>query len=117
MHLRSSPHPAHASADIDAHALSSSPRGSAGRNTRPTCHVEQAEKAIWDKARPRCIEMAIALGTLAVREETLWYHQMQIVLGAGHSYIKEAALLLDLRRGASGEVRRDASRRVIGPRI
>jgi hypothetical protein len=61
--------------------------------------------------------MAIALGTLAVREETLWYHQMQIVLGAGHSYIKEAALLLDLRRGASGEVRRDASRRVIGPRI
>jgi hypothetical protein len=28
---------------------------------------------------------------------------MQIVLGAGHSHIKEAALLLDLRRGASGE--------------
>ncbi len=28
--------------------------------------------------------MAIALGTLAVREETLWYHQMQLVLGAGH---------------------------------
>ena len=74
-----SPHPAHAGADIDAHALSSRSRRTAGRNTRPTCHVEQAEKAIWDKARPRGIEMAIALGTLAVREETLWYDQMQIV--------------------------------------
>src|SRR6476660_1205546 len=53
--------------------------------------------------------MAIALRILAVREETLWYDQMQIVLGAGHGYIQEAALLLDLRRGASGEVRRDAA--------
>jgi hypothetical protein len=44
-HFRSSPHPAHAGADIDAHALSSSARGSAGRNRRPNCHVEQAEKA------------------------------------------------------------------------
>src|SRR5258707_5655621 len=53
--------------------------------------------------------MAIALGILAVREETLWYDQMQIVLGAGHRDIEQAALLLDLRRGASGEVRRDAA--------
>ncbi len=29
MHLRSSPHPAHAGADVDAHALSSSARGNA----------------------------------------------------------------------------------------
>jgi hypothetical protein len=52
--------------DIDAHALSSSPRGSAGRNRRPNCLVEQAEEAIWDKARPRCIDVAIALGTLVI---------------------------------------------------
>jgi hypothetical protein len=57
--FRSSPHPSHAGADIDAHALSSRARGSAGRN-RPTCLVKQAEKAIWDKTRPRGIEMAIA---------------------------------------------------------
>jgi hypothetical protein len=36
----SSPHPAHAGADIDAHALSCTARGSAGRNRRPTCLVE-----------------------------------------------------------------------------
>src|SRR5258708_39290497 len=53
--------------------------------------------------------MAIALGILAVREETLWYHQMQIVLGAGHRDIEQAALLLDLRRGTSAEVRRNAA--------
>jgi hypothetical protein len=59
MHFRSSP-----GAYIDAHGLSSRARGSAGRN-RPTCLIKQAEKAIWDKARPRGIQMAIALGTLA----------------------------------------------------
>ena len=60
-HFRLPPHPSHAGADIDAHALSSSARGSAGRNRRPTCLVEQAEKAIWDEAGPRCIDVAIAL--------------------------------------------------------
>jgi hypothetical protein len=34
---------------------------------------------------------------------------MQIVFGAGHPHIKETALLLDLRRGASAEVRRNAA--------
>ena len=35
--------------------------------------------------------MPIALRILAVREETLWYHQMQIVLGAGHRQSEHAA--------------------------
>src|SRR4029453_11918915 len=34
---------------------------------------------------------------------------MHLVLAAGYDYIKEAPLLLDLRRGASAEVRRDAA--------
>jgi len=74
-----SPHPAHAGADIDAHALSSSARGAPAAIGGQLGLVEQAEEAIWDGAGPRCIEVAIALGILAVREETLWYDEMQIV--------------------------------------
>jgi hypothetical protein len=35
--------------------------------------------------------MTIALRILAVREETLWYDQMEIVLGAGHGYMEDKA--------------------------
>jgi hypothetical protein len=66
MHFRLPPHPAHAGGDIDAHALSSSARGSAGRNRRPTCLVEWTEEAIWDEAASRCIDVATAVGILAL---------------------------------------------------
>ena len=41
--------------------------------------------------------MAVALRALAVREEALRHHQMQIVLGPGHRDIEQAALFFDLR--------------------
>jgi hypothetical protein len=53
--------------------------------------------------------MAVALGILAMGEEALWDHKMEIVPGARYRDIEEAPLLLDLGRGARAEVRRDAS--------
>ena len=53
--------------------------------------------------------MAVALRVLAMREEALRDHQMEIVLGARHCDIEEAPLLFDLFRSASAEVRRNAS--------
>src|SRR5437016_5250423 len=53
--------------------------------------------------------MAIALRILAVREETLRYHQMQIVLGPGHRDIEEATLLFDLSRSSGAKIRRYAA--------
>jgi hypothetical protein len=66
-----------------------------------------------DTRRPRCrtgrIHVAIALRILAVGEETLRYHQMQIVLGPGHRDIEEATLLFDLSRGSGPKNRRYAA--------
>ncbi len=42
--------------------------------------------------------MAVALRMLAVGEEALRHHQMQIVLGARHRDIEQAAFFLDLGR-------------------
>jgi hypothetical protein len=53
--------------------------------------------------------MAIALGMLAVDEETLRHDQMKIVLCAGHGDIEEPPFLLDLGRGADTEVGRHAT--------
>jgi hypothetical protein len=51
----------------------------------------------------------VALRVLALGEEALRNHEVQIVPGARHRDIEEAPLLLDLGRGAGTEVRRDAS--------
>ncbi len=40
--------------------------------------------------------MAVALGILAMREEALWDHKMEIVPGAGHRHIEKAPLFLSL---------------------
>src|SRR5258706_15980401 len=53
--------------------------------------------------------MAIALRILAVRKETLRYHQMQIVLCPGHRDIEETALLFDLGGGPGAKIRRQAT--------
>ena len=53
--------------------------------------------------------MVVALSVLAMGEEALRDHQMEIVLGARHCDIEEAPLLLDLFRSASAEVRWNAS--------
>src|SRR5437868_13795623 len=53
--------------------------------------------------------MAIALRILAVREEPLRYHQMQIVLCPGHRDIEETAFLFDLGGGPGAKIRRQAA--------
>ena len=53
--------------------------------------------------------MAIALRILAVRKETLRYHQMQIVLCPGHRDIEEASFFFDLGGGPGAKIRRHAA--------
>ena len=53
--------------------------------------------------------MTVAMGILAMGEEALRDHEMEIVPGARHRHIEEAPLLLNLGSGAGAEVRWDAS--------
>jgi hypothetical protein len=53
--------------------------------------------------------MAIALRVLAVNEEPLRHDQMKVILRAGHGDVEQATFLLDLGRGAGGEVGRHAA--------
>jgi hypothetical protein len=53
--------------------------------------------------------MAIARGGLLVREKPLRHDEMQMVLSPGHSDVQQPAFLLDLRRGASAEIRWEAT--------
>ena len=46
--------------------------------------LEQTEQLVGDEARPRCIEVAIALRVLAVDEGALRHDQTEVVLCAGH---------------------------------
>ena len=47
--------------------------------------------------------MTIALRVLAVHKEALWHDQMENFLCAGHGNVEQAALFLDLGRGAGSE--------------
>ena len=53
--------------------------------------------------------MSVTLGMLTVCEETLWHHEVKIVLCTRHRDVKQAALLLELSGSASAEVRRHAT--------
>lgn len=53
--------------------------------------------------------MAVAQAVLAMREETLRQHQMQIILGPGHSDIEQPSLLLDFMGLAGAEIRGHAA--------
>ena len=48
--------------------------------------------------------MSIALRVLAMHEEALRYDQMEVVLGAGHGDVEQAAFFLDLGRRADAQV-------------
>ena len=69
----------------------------------------QARQPVWNEARPRRVDMPVALRALAMGEEALRHHEMQIVFGSRHRDIEQPALLLDLGRGAGGKVGRDAA--------
>ena len=53
--------------------------------------------------------MVVALRILAMGEEALRDHEVQIIPGARYRDIEEAPLLLDLGRGTGAEVRRNAA--------
>jgi hypothetical protein len=103
-----SPHPSHASADVDARALAWAAREAWSRY-RPIRALEQGEQLLGYKTASRCIHMSVTLGMLTVREEALWHHEMKIVFCARHRDVKQAALLLKLSGRAGSEVRRHAT--------
>ena len=81
-----------------------SARRRTGRHNRPGRSLEQTEQLLGNEARPRRVEMTIALRVLAVDEETLRHDQMEVVLRARHGDVEQATFLLDLGRGAGAEV-------------
>src|SRR6478735_642302 len=73
-----SPQSAHAGADIHLGSLAGGACGGTGRHNRPGRLLEQSEQLFGNEARPRGIEVTIALRVLAVDEETLRHDQMQV---------------------------------------
>src|SRR5665213_1513755 len=71
---RLSPHPAHAGADVDARALACGSRRGTRRRKRPCGFLEQSEQSLRNEARPRGVDMPVALRMLAVGEEALRYN-------------------------------------------
>ena len=67
------------------------------------------ERRLRDETRARRIDVAVALRVLAMREESLRDHEMQVVLRARHRDIEQAALFLDFFRRSRAEVGRDAA--------
>ena len=70
---------------------------------------KSASSGLRNEARPRRVDVAIALRALAVDEETLRHNEVQIVLGARHRDIEQPALFLDFRRRAGAEIGRHAA--------
>src|SRR5216683_2378759 len=102
------PHPSHASTDVDSWALAWAARG-AWRRYRPIRALEQGEQLLGNKAGSRCINVPVTLGMLAVCEEALRHHQMEIVLCSRHRDVEKAAFLFQFSGGARSEVRRHAA--------
>jgi hypothetical protein len=53
--------------------------------------------------------VAVALRVLAVGEEALLYHEMQVVFCARHRHVEQAAFLFELGAGAGAEIGRHAA--------
>src|SRR5271155_1261706 len=104
----SAPHATQASRDIHPDALARASRRELSLGFRPGGPFEESEQLVGNKAGARGIDMAVALRVLRVDEEALRSHEMQIVPGTRHRDIEEAPFLLDLRRAAGAEVRRNA---------
>jgi hypothetical protein len=88
-----SPHPSHASADVDSRALAWAARGGTLGRDWPIRPFEQGEQLLGYKTRSRCINVSVTLGMLTVCEESLRHHQMEIVLCPRHRDIEQPALL------------------------
>src|SRR6266446_5883000 len=67
----SSPHPAHTSTNVDAHALARRKRPRADRDRWPTHPFEQSDQALGNESGSGGINVPVALGALAMRKEPL----------------------------------------------
>ena len=85
----------HARRKIDRDAATSPRRVIALRQRQPGVLVELADDARWNEAAPQSMKMVIAVG-LPVRVKPMWDNQRQLIFGACHCHIEEAALLLDI---------------------
>src|SRR5579863_2653526 len=94
------PHSPHASADIDLGPLAGRACRDTGGDNGPCRALEQSEQLLGYEARPRSVEVTIALRVLAVHEKALRHDQVEVVLCAGHGDIEQAPFFLDLRGGA-----------------
>src|SRR5258708_31382914 len=102
----SAPHHEHAGDDVNARPLARGPRrGRIGRRRWPGGLFEQPEQSRRNEPCPGGVDMPVALGMLAMGEEALWYHEMEVVLGARHRNIEQAAFFLDFGRRAGAEIR------------
>src|SRR4029077_1546500 len=91
-------------ADIYFGSLAGGACRGAGCRDWPGGALKKIKQLFRNEPRPGGVEMAIPLGLLAMNEETLRDHEMEVVLRAGHGDVKQAAFLLDLGQGAGAEV-------------
>src|SRR6185369_4964490 len=102
------PHPPQPRPDIDRLPRHRGP-GIRAAGERPGATLEVLPDRGRDEPRAGRIHVTVAAAALLVSKEALRHDKMEVILGAGHRHIEQAALLLDLLRGAGGEVRRNAA--------
>ena len=79
----------HAGADVHLGPLAHRTRGGPNRAEWPSRPLEHTEQLFGNEARPGGVEVTIALGILALDEETLGHDKMEIVLCPGHRDIEQ----------------------------
>ena len=57
-----------------------------------------SEHRVGDKPRALCIDMTVAGSALAMREEALRNHEVQMILRPRHGNVQQPPLFLDLGR-------------------
>src|SRR5260370_25278506 len=89
----SAPHPAHLGRDVDLRRAAGG-RSLSGGRLWPGGPFEHRQQLFRNEARTRRIHVTVALGPLSMNKKALRDDQVQIVLGARHGDVEQAALLL-----------------------
>src|SRR5260221_4147976 len=105
----SSPDSAHAGTDIDAYTVARRACRGSRHHLGPCCLLEEVEQSLGNEARPRRINVPIAMRAVAMAEEALRADEVKIVLGARHGDMEQTPLLLDLGGRPSAEIGGNAS--------
>src|SRR6516165_238479 len=98
-----SPHPAHLRANVNWLARRVLVTGGQARRW-PRAILKPVQHRLGNETRSLRIDVTVAHAALAVGEETLRHHQVKLVFSPGHGDVKQSALLLDFRVGASGKI-------------